>query len=89
MFKVEDLQEFFDKSPGPRIGFKANCHDCGEPVCLKMDMALDDKVTVQGGALYHAQVGQTEEDKAFFLKCDTCFEKDSTFRRFNPTDTRY
>jgi len=86
MFRPEDLQDYFDKSPGPHIGFKANCHDCGKPVCLKMDMDNTGKVTVSGGALYRAQVGQTNEDKAFFLKCDACFKKDPKLRNFQPCE---
>ncbi|MBE9570757.1 MAG: hypothetical protein IMF11_09020 [Proteobacteria bacterium] len=86
MFKAEDLQKFFDKSPGPRIGFKATCHDCGEPICIKMDMDYTGKVTVKGGALYSAQVGPTQEDKAFFLKCDACFKKDPVLRNFQPCE---
>lgn len=86
MFRVENLQDFFDKSSGPHIGFKAACHVCGEPVCIKMDMDHTGKVIVSGGALYSAQVGQTQEDKAFFLKCDACFKKNPKLRNFQPCE---
>lgn len=86
MFIAEDLQKYFNESPGPRIGFKASCHDCGNPVCIKMDMDHTGKVTIKGGALYSVQTGQTTEDKAFFMKCDVCFEKDSTLRNFQPCE---
>ena len=86
MLKAEDLQKFFDESPGPRIGFKGLCHDCGGLVCVKMDMASDGKVTISGGALYHAQTGSTEEDKTYFLKCGDCFRKDSGLKNFRPCE---
>jgi len=86
MLKSEDLQEFFDKSSGPHIGFKAACHDCGKPVCIEMDMDKDGKVTVRGGAMYCAQTGATNADKSFFLKCDNCFSKDSILKRYMPCE---
>jgi len=86
MFKAEDLQEFFDKSPGPRIGFKGLCHDCGKLVVIKMDMDQEGKVTISGGALYNAQTGTTEADKNFFLKCDDCFKKDPELKKFQPCE---
>lgn len=86
MFKVEDLQKYFDKSSGPHIGFKSLCHDCGKLVIIKMDMDHTGKVTVRGGALYNVQVGQTKEDQAFFLKCDDCFKKDPELKKFQPCE---
>ena len=32
MFKAENIQNFFDESPGPIVGFKGPCHDCEKPV---------------------------------------------------------
>jgi len=87
MFVAEDLQKFFNESPGPRIGFKGLCHDCGKLVVIKMDMDREGKVTISGGALYNAQTGATEADKSFFLKCDACFKENPTLQNYRPCDT--
>ena len=86
MFVAKDLQKYFDDSKSSKIGFKGPCHTCGEPVCIDIDMTLNGMVVVLGGAVYSAQVGQTEEDRAIFLKCDACFKQDPELRNFQPCE---
>ena len=82
----EDLQKFFDKSTSPKIGFKGFCHDCGHEMAIKVDMATDGKVTIEGGALYYPQVGPTQNDKKLFLKCAACFKQNPTLKDYQPCD---
>jgi hypothetical protein len=86
MLKTEDLQKFFDKSSSPHIGFKGSCHTCGEPVCVDMDMDPQGKVTITGGAIYKAQIGQTSADQSFFMKCDACYKRDPVLRQYQPCE---
>jgi len=86
MFKVEDLQEYFKDAGSPHIGFQGTCHDCGCAVTIGIDWAEDGKLTISGGVLYNPQVGPTSADRQFFLKCDSCFKKDSTLRNYMPCD---
>jgi len=86
MLKIEDLRKYFKDAGSPHIGFQGTCHDCGHAVTIDIDWAEDGKLTISGGVLYNPQVGPTPEDRQFFMKCDACFEKDSTLRNYRPTE---
>jgi len=86
MFTVENLQRFFDDAKSQKIGFKGLCHDCGKDVCIDIDMSDVGEIIVTGGALYYPQIGDTNEDRAFFIKCDACFKQNSELRNFKPCE---
>lgn len=83
--RKEDLQKIFNKA-GPKTGFKGKCHACKNNVTIKMDMDIDGRVTISGGAIYYVQTGPTPTDKEFFFKCDDCFEKDAALRNYMPCE---
>ena len=77
----EDLQEFFKEAESDAISFKGFCHACEKPVSVEVDLGEDGKITVSGGAVFFA--GESEKKK-LYLKCDECFDMDSTLRNYQP-----
>lgn len=86
MLTVKDLEKYFDESQSSMIGFKGHCHDCGKDVTIDIDLLEDGTVTVEGGALYKAQVGPTPADMKLFMKCDACYEQNKVVTSYRPCD---
>jgi len=81
MDDLEKLQKLYDEHQVPVLEWQGTCHDCGEKVCVEVEMDAEGKITARGGALYlldNVPQGQQKE----FLKCDACYKKDSTLRNF-------
>jgi len=85
--ELGDLQKYFEDAKSYQIGFKGLCHDCGAEVCVEVSAREDDTLAVTGGALYHPQIGQTQEDTKLFLKCDDCYKKNPELGNFMPCET--
>ena len=76
----EELVEIFREAMSSEIAFKGFCHDCKKPVMVLAD--LKDKIVISGGAVYNA--GKPE--KKLYLKCEECYNRDPTLRKFQPTE---
>jgi len=76
----EELQGFFKEAESDKICFEGSCQDCKKPVSMKVDLGEDGAVATSGGAIYFA--GASE--KKLYLKCDKCFNMDSTLRNYQP-----
>ena len=85
MFKITDLQQYFDEAKSNSIAFEGKCHDCETDVVVNVDMADDGAVTIEGGSLYRPDLGVDGKEK-IFLKCDTCYKKDPELRNYRPCE---
>jgi len=72
---LKQLERFFIKYKTNKLGLRGLCYDCGKKVTIKADVDDDGKLTVEGGALYFTDWGET------LMKCDECFERDHTLHR--------
>ena len=81
---LQKLQKYFEEAESSKIRFEGTCHDCKSPVRVDADMEADGKTTITGGALFNPQVGANEDESQIFLKCDACYEKDSTLKNYQP-----
>ena len=77
---VERLHELFDDNPEQELlSWQGTCHDCGSETKVTA-IPKADGIHVKGGSIYELERGN------FFLKCDSCFQKDSTLRDFQPCE---
>ena len=73
MTEKDFIQECFDDAKTDIIVLQGKCIDCNKDVSLEIEMNEIGKFTVSGGAFDSSdKAGQR-------LKCDDCFEKDSSF----------
>jgi len=82
--KVENLQKYFEDAGSNKISFEGKCHDCKAPVCVNVDLEEDGRVVIEGGALFNPQIGLNENNRQIFLKCDSCFNKNSVLQNYKP-----
>lgn len=74
--KLEDLEKLFKEHETNELQWMGKCHDCGKETEIQVDLNYETlEVTIKGGALYSDQ-------NAFFLKCDSCFQKDPALRHY-------
>ena len=77
---VERLHELFDENPAQEIlSWQGTCHDCGSEIEVTATPKVDG-IHINGGGVYEPKKGD------FFLKCETCFQKDSMLRNFQPCE---
>ncbi|MCD6476165.1 MAG: hypothetical protein J7K85_07910 [Anaerolineaceae bacterium] len=72
---LEKIEKLFIKYKTNKLGLRGLCYDCGKQVTIKADVDDDGKLTVQEGALYFTDWGET------LMKCDKCFERNHTLHR--------
>ncbi len=76
MMTVERLHDLFDENPEKNsLAWPGKCHDCGCEVKVTA-LPMEDGIHINGGSIY-----EPLQDR-FFLKCDSCFEKDSQLRAY-------
>jgi hypothetical protein len=75
------LQGLYDEHQKPELEFNGTCHDCKQTVQIVTTMGDDGKLTIEGGALY--KIEGIEEP---FFKCESCLEKDSILRNYQPCE---
>ena len=76
MMTVKRLHDLFDENPEKNaLAWPGKCHDCGCEVNITA-LPMEDGIHIKGGSIY-----EPSQDR-FFLKCDTCFEKDSLLRNY-------
>ena len=77
---VERLHELFDENPEQEmLSWQGSCHDCESEMEITATPKADG-IHINGGSVYEPEKG------SFFLKCDACFQKDSTLRNFQPCE---
>ena len=77
---VERLHELFeDNHDQELLSWRGTCHDCGSETEVTASPKADG-IHIKGGSVYEPEKG------SFFLKCDPCFQKDSTLRDFQPCE---
>ena len=70
------LHELFDENPEKEIlAWPGKCHDCACEVQVTAT-PLEDGIHIEGGSVYEP------ESSKFYLKCDTCFDKDPVLKNF-------
>ncbi len=73
---VQRLHELFEENPGKDIlSWNGTCHDCGDTMEVSAT-PKEDGIHINGGSIYEPN------PQNFFLKCDTCFQKDPALRNF-------
>lgn len=73
---VERLHELFEENtPGEIISWRGSCHDCACEVEVTAT-PKEDGIHICGGCVYEP------EPKTFFLKCDTCYQRDPVLRSY-------
>ncbi len=73
-----DIHYLFDNYQNQgAFDFKGKCHDCGVDVKVSID-PRENGFEINGGAVYWPD--KTEEK--FFLKCESCREKNPTLKNF-------
>ena len=79
--KIEEIEKQLETTS--RIEYEGKCHDCGKGV--KVRISRDDKraIVIEGGAVYNPVINDT---KQLFFKCDNCFAKDNTLRKWRQID---
>jgi hypothetical protein len=82
----EQIQKWFDDAQSNHISFIGFCHDCKEPVEVKMDINDETgECTIEDGAIYNPIIGGIGERQKF-LKCDKCYEKNKILTNWQPTE---
>lgn len=77
---VQRLHELFDQNHEQDIlTWKGKCHDCGGDVEVTA-IPQADGIHIDGGSVFEPERG------AFILKCDGCFQKDSSLRNYQPCE---
>jgi hypothetical protein len=73
---VQRLHELFEENSGKDIlSWNGTCHDCGDTMEVSAT-PKEDGIHINGGSIYEP------DPQNFFLKCDTCFQKDPALRNF-------
>ena len=77
----EWLQSLYDEYECPELEFNGACHDCKSIVSVTTVLQDDGSLLVTGGAIW--KVDKLEKP---YFKCESCFEKDSSLRNFQPCE---
>ena len=73
---VERLHRLFEENPAKEVlAWQGPCHDCGADTEVHAT-PKDDGIHIDGGSVYEPATGK------FLLKCNGCFEKNSTLRNY-------
>ena len=72
------LQELFIRWWTKELGWKGDCHDCGVDTEVIAMVEDDGKLTISGGAVAFPD----GIDGEYFVKCESCFDKDNFLRNF-------
>jgi hypothetical protein len=79
--RLEDLIADIEK--GDMI-YRGNCHDCEIPVEVTATLREDGAIVIDGnGSVYKVK---DRRDSKYYFKCDACFKKDKTLRKFRETE---
>ena len=78
------LEEYFKRAESDHIEFQGYCHDCKKLTKVNADVLEDSTLKITGGSVYFPDIGSGEP--TFFVKCDSCFKKDTTLRNYQPCD---
>ena len=70
---IQFLQKVFDAYKTKIVVFQGDCHDCQKEVDVEIEMDLDGRVEIRGGAIY--PVTSTNMELTIFFKCEDCFDK--------------
>ena len=81
--KQKQLDMLFQTHKTKELGFSGHCHNCKCDVDVIAKLSDDGQITIDGGAVYKPFEGEEQ----FYLKCDTCFEKDTVLRNYREVDT--
>lgn len=77
---VQRLHDLFDENPDQNLlSWKGACHDCGEVVAVSA-VPQEDGIHINGGGVYEPERG------TFVLKCESCFQKDTSLRNYQPCE---
>jgi anaerobic ribonucleoside-triphosphate reductase len=77
---VGRLHELFNENVGSEIlSWQGVCHDCECSVEITAT-AKEDGIHIEGGGIYEP------EQKRFFLKCNSCFQKNSILKKYQPCE---
>lgn len=73
---VERLHELFDENQGKEVlMWKGTCHDCQSDIQITAT-PKEDGIHIEGGSVYEPEI------EKFFLKCNSCFEKESVLQNY-------
>ena len=73
---VQRLHALFDENPDQNVlSWRGVCHDCGAEAEVTA-APQEDGIYISGGGVYEPEPG------TFVLKCESCFEKDTTLRNY-------
>ena len=77
---VQRLHDLFEENPDKELlSWQGTCHDCGGAVQVAA-VPKADGIHITGGSVYEPERG------AFVLKCEACFQKDSSLRNYQPCE---
>ena len=83
--RTEKLKELLEEKGCDELVFQGKCHDCGSSVDVIASIDEKGNVLVEGGAVYDVKPPSIREDN-IFVKCCTCFEKDSVLSKYRPCE---
>ncbi len=75
--KLKDIEKLCIKEKSQHLTFNGKCYDCTTDVTVKVDVADDGRLTIEGGAL--CDMGGELNPQDFKVKCDDCYKKNPKF----------
>jgi len=64
-----------------KVFYQGACHDCGKQIEISVEPIDNEKIEIQGGALY---APDNVED--VFVKCNSCYEKNPQLTSYRPIE---
>ena len=79
--KIDEISRQLENTD--KIKYEGECHDCGNPVQVRIFRNDEGAVTIEGGAVYDPIINGT---KRLFYKCEDCFKKKRELSDFVPCE---